>query len=61
MPSSGISGSYGSFIPNILRELHTIIHSGCINLHSHQTVQEGPLFSTPPPAFIVCRFFDDAF
>ena len=21
--------------------------------------QEGPLFSTPSPAFIVCRFFDD--
>ena len=23
------------------------------------TEQEGPLFSTPIPAFIVCRFFDD--
>ena len=23
------------------------------------TVQEGSLFSTPSPAFIVCRFFDD--
>ena len=23
------------------------------------TVQEGSLFSTPSPAFIVCEFFDD--
>ena len=23
------------------------------------TVQEGSLFSTPSPAFVVCRFFDD--
>ena len=25
----------------------------------HQLIQEGSLFSTPSPAFIVCRFFDD--
>ena len=23
------------------------------------TMQEGSLFSTPSPAFVVCRFFDD--
>ena len=27
---------YGGFIPNILRNLHTDFHSGCINLHFHQ-------------------------
>ena len=36
IPSSRISESYGSFIPNFLRTLHTVLHSGSINLHSHQ-------------------------
>ena len=36
MPKHGISGSYGGFIPSFLRNLHTIFHSGYINLHSQQ-------------------------
>ena len=36
IPTTGITGSYGSSLFNILKNLHTISHSGSINLYSRQ-------------------------
>ena len=58
MSRSGIAGSYACFIPSFLGNIH-IMMAIVVSIYIPTAVQEHSLFSTPSPAFIVCRLFDD--
>ena len=58
MPGSGTARSYGTSMFGFLSNLHTISHSGCINLHSYQQSKMIPFSPHPLQHSLFVEFFD---